>query len=70
MLKKKNLRTTCYVLVWLLAFALVNYPVGAWAGQKLYPFVIGLPFSVFYFWASYAVLILAGMLLAWKVFRD
>jgi len=52
------------------AFALVNYPIGAWASTKLTPVILGLPFSVFYFWTSYSLLILAGVLLAWKVMRD
>lgn len=66
-------RKTCravFTLLWILAFALVNYPCGAWASNKLYPFIFGMPFSVFYFWAAYSLLILAGVLLAWKVMRD
>ena len=57
-------------MLWALAFALVNYPIGAIAGQKLYPFILGLPFSLFYFWTAYTVLILVGILLAWLLFRD
>ena len=53
-----------------LAFALVNYPIGAWASTKLTPVILGLPFSVFYFWTAYSLLVLAGVLLAWKVMRD
>lgn len=57
-------------ILWFCAFALVNYPIGAWAGQKLTPYVLGLPFSVFYFWSAYSLLILAGVLLSWKTLRD
>ena len=59
-----------YIVIWVLAFALVNYPIGAWASVKLDPFILGMPFSVFYFWMAYSVLILAGILLAWKVMKD
>lgn len=59
-----------YVVIWVLAFALVNYPIGAWASTRLTPFVLGMPFSVFYFWCAYAVLILAGVLMAWKAMKD
>ena len=59
-----------FAVLWSLAFALVNYPIGAIAGQKLYPFILGLPFSLFYFWAAYSLLIIVGIVLAWKVLRD
>ena len=68
-MKKRNPSLLLAVL-WLCAFSLVNYPIGSWAGQKLTPFVLGLPFSVFYFWAAYSLLITAGVLLAWKTLRD
>ena len=61
-MKTRSSRRLVFVLIWILAFALVNYPIGAWASVKLEPFVLGMPFSVFYF--------LAGVLLAWKVMRD
>ena len=59
-----------FVLLWVCAFALVNAPIGSWASMKLTPVIFGLPFSVFYFWAAYAVLILAGILMAWKAMRN
>ena len=59
-----------FAVLWALAFALVNYPIGAISGQKLYPFILGLPFSLFYFWAAYSLLIIVGIVLAWKVLRD
>ncbi len=69
-MKTRKARRTVFVLLWIIAFALVNYPIGAWASTRLHPFILGMPFSVFYFWAAYALLILAGVLLAWKVMRD
>ena len=66
----RKIRSIIYIAIWVLAFALVNYPIGAWASTKLTPVILGLPFSVFYCWAAYTVLILAGILLAWKVMRD
>ena len=66
----RKIRSIIYIAIWVLAFALVNYPIGAWASTKLTPVILGLPFSVFYCWAAYSVLILAGILLAWKVMRD
>lgn len=57
-------------LLWFAVFALVNYPIGAWAGQKLSPVILGMPFSVFYFWTAYSLLILVGIVMAWKLFRD
>ena len=68
--RSRNVKRVWMGLLWLLAFALVNYPIGAWAGQKLTPFILGMPFSVFYFWTAYSILILVGILLAWKLFRD
>lgn len=59
--------SSCYGW-WLLL--LMNYPIGAIASVRIEPFVLGMPFSVFYFWAAYSVLILAGVVLAWKVMRD
>ena len=59
-----------FILLWVLAFALVNYPIGALASTKLTPVLFGMPFSVFYFWAAYSLLICAGVLVAWKVMRD
>lgn len=69
-MKTRIFRRRIFVLLWILAFALVNYPVGAWASTKLDPFILGMPFSVIYFWTAYSLLILAGVLLAWKVMRD
>ena len=69
-MQSKKRRNGVFILLWVVAFALVNYPIGALASVKIYPFVLGMPFSVFYFWAAYSVLILAGVLLAWKVMRD
>ena len=66
----RKTKSLLFALLWFCAFALVNYPVGAWAGQKLTPVVLGMPFSVFYFWTAYSVLILVGILIAWKLFRD
>lgn len=65
-----NCRKRVYILLWVLAFALVNYPIGSWASVRLTPVILGLPFSVFYFWAAYAVLILAGILVAANVMRS
>ena len=59
-----------FILLWFLAFSLVNWPIGSIASVKLTPVIFGLPFSVFYFWAAYSVLILAGILVAWKVMRS
>ena len=58
-----------FIIIWLAAFSLVNYPIGAWAGQKIYPFILGMPFSLFYFWAAYSLLIVIGILMAWKLWR-
>ncbi|MBU5626565.1 hypothetical protein KQI82_06480 [Oscillibacter sp. MSJ-2] len=69
-MKSKRTCRWIYILIWILTFAMVNYPIGAWASNKLTPFILGFPFSVFYFWAAYSLLILAGVLLAWKVMRD
>jgi hypothetical protein len=66
----RRVKRLLFGLLWFAAFALVNYPIGAWAGQKLTPVILGLPFSVFYFWAAYSLLILVGILVAWKLFRD
>ena len=38
--------------------------------MKANSFVLGMPFSLFYFWTAYTVLILVGILLAWLLFRD
>ena len=51
-MKEKRKGRAIYVLIWVLAFALVNYPIGAWASNKLEPFILGLPFSVCYFWVA------------------
>lgn len=59
-----------FIIIWLAAFLLVNYPIGAWAGQRIYPFILGMPFSLFYFWASYSLLIVISILMAWKLWRD
>ena len=59
-----------FILLWFLAFALVNWPIGSITSMKLTPVIFGLPFSVFYFWTAYSVLILAGILVAWKVMRS
>ena len=48
----RRVKRLLFGLLWFAAFALVNYPIGAWAGQKLTPVILGLPFSVFYFWAA------------------
>ena len=69
-MKQNRKGRAIYVLIWVLAFALVNYPIGAWASNKLEPDILGLPFSVCYFWVAYTLLILAGVLLAWKAMRD
>ena len=69
-MNNRKIRRIVFTVIWVLAFALVNYPIGAWASTKLEPFVLGLPFSVLYFWTAYSVLILAGVLMAWKVMRD
>ena len=34
------------------------------------PCYSGAALSVFYFWTAYSLLVLAGVLLAWKVMRD
>ena len=69
-MKNRKTRRIVFTALWVVAFALVNYPIGAWASNKLTPVIFGLPFSVLYFWVAYSVLILAGVLLAWKVMRD
>ena len=69
-MKTRSSRRLVFVLIWILAFALVNYPIGAWASMRLEPFVLGMPFSVFYFWCAYSLRVRAGVLLAWKVMRD
>lgn len=66
----RKVKRVLFALLWFAAFALVNYPIGAWAGQKLTPVILGMPFSVFYFWTAYSLLILVGILVAWKLFRD
>ena len=53
-MKTRSSRRLVFVLIWILTFALVNYPIGAWASVKLEPFVLGMPFSVFYFWCAYS----------------
>ena len=69
-MKNRKTRRIVFTALWVLAFALVNYPIGAWASTKLTPVILGLPFSGFYCWAAYSLLILAGILLAWQVMRD
>ena len=69
-MKNRKTRRAVFTALWVMAFALVNYPIGSWASVKLTPVILGLPFSVFYFWAAYSFLILTGVLLAWKVMRD
>jgi len=69
-MKCRKTRNIIFIAIWILAFSLVNYPIGALASTKLTPVIFGLPFSVFYFWTAYSVLIIAGVLLAWKVMRD
>mgnify|MGYP001148721261 CR=1 FL=1 len=59
-----------FAIVWIVAFSLVNYPVGAFLGHRIHPFIFGVPFSLFYFWASYTLLIVIGILMAWKLWRD
>ena len=69
-MKTRSSRRLVFVMIWILAFALVNYPIGAWASVRLDPLVLGMNFSDFYFWCAYSLLVLAGVLLAWKVMRD
>ena len=69
-MKNRKTRRLIFTLLWVIAFALVNSPIGAMFSTKLEPFILGMPFSVFYFWSAYSLLILAGVLLAWKVMRD
>ena len=69
-MKCRKTRNIIFIAIWILAFALVNYPIGALASTKLTPVIFGLPFSVFYFWTAYSVLVIADVLLAWKVMRD
>jgi len=71
-MKEKGSKAKAWIfgIIWVICFALVNYPIGAWAGQKLTPVILGMPFSVFYFWSAYSLLIIAGLLLAWQVFKD
>ena len=59
-----------FSVVGIILFSLINYPLGAWAGQKIYPFILGVPFSLFYFWAAYSVLILFGIACAGFLWRD
>ena len=69
MLTTRRKKQIFYFVLWLICFSLVNWPVGM-IGQRLTPFVLGMPFSLFYFWAAYTLLILMGILLAWRLFRD
>ncbi|MDD6887487.1 MAG: hypothetical protein PUE41_03320, partial [bacterium] len=69
MLKTRRSKQICGLVGWLLCFALVNGPVGM-IGQRLEPFVLGMPFSLFYFWAAYTLLIVVGIVLAGLLFRD
>ena len=57
-------------IIWLFAFSLINYPVGTWGAQKIYPFIFGMPFSVAYFWLSYSLMIVINCVIAWKIWRD
>ena len=59
-----------FTVLWIAAFSLVNYPVGALVGHRIEPFILGVPFSLFYFWTSYSLLIAIGILMAWKLWRD
>ena len=38
--------------------------------QRFEPYILGMPFCLFYFWAVYSLLILVGVLVAWRLFRD
>ncbi|MFY9279908.1 MAG: hypothetical protein WAO47_10080 [Caldicoprobacterales bacterium] len=69
-LVSRKKRSIVFTIIWLVGFSLVNYPIGAWAGQKIYPFVLGMPFSLFYFWSAYSLLIAIGIIMAWKLWRD
>ncbi|MEG1642239.1 MAG: hypothetical protein RR272_03920 [Synergistaceae bacterium] len=74
-MKEQNLKSRkrliiIFSFIWLLLFSLVNYPIGAWAGQKIYPFIFGVPFSLFYFWSAYTLMIIFGIICAWKLWRD
>ena len=67
--KTRRSKQICGLVGWLLCFALVNWPVGM-IGQRLEPFVLGMPFILFYFWAAYTLLIVVGIVLAGLLFRD
>lgn len=69
MIKDRKARQLVYFILWLLCFSLVNWPVGTLA-QRFEPFVLGMPFSVFYFGSAYSLLIVVGIVIAWRVFRD
>lgn len=69
-MKPRQKKVLLWGILWLAAFLLVNYPIGAWAGQKMEPFILGIPFSLFYFWACYTLLIVIGVLISWKLWRD
>ena len=69
MFKSRKAKSIFYFILWLLCFSLVNWPVGM-IGQRLDPFIFGMPFSLFYFWAAYTLLIAVGLLIAWRLFRD
>ena len=69
MLKTRKSKQIFYGVLWLLCFLMVTWPIGTMA-QRFEPYILGMPFCLFYFWAVYSLLILVGVLVAWRLFRD
>jgi|GEM_PF-1695596 hypothetical protein len=56
------------MLAWLIAFAMVCWPVLAWA-NRLEPHVLGYPFNFFWLWFWFNAIIAIEVIIAWKVWR-
>lgn len=57
------------MILWIIFFALVQYPLITLVAGKLHPYVFGLPFNFFYWWIMFLVLIFLEIIFAWKVWQ-
>ena len=57
------------MVIWIIFFALVQYPLVTLAAGKLHPYVLGLPFNFFYWWIMFLILIFLEIIFAWRIWE-
>jgi hypothetical protein len=57
------------MVIWIIFFALVQYPLVTLAAGKLHPYVFGLPFNFFYWWIMFLILIFLEIIFAWRIWE-